>query len=81
MKGDHDPILLNGEFGALQRCGGRGRGVGWGGEAGQECMNPHSHLLELLLLLSQEVGPTWLRHLVHLFSQHDQQGSTGLSTH
>lgn len=48
---------------------------------GQECVNPHSHLLELLLLLSQEVGHTWLRYLVCLFSQHEHQDSTELSTY
>lgn len=30
VEGDHDPILLIGEFGALQGCRGRGRGVGEG---------------------------------------------------
>lgn len=38
---------------------------------GHVCVNPHSHLWELLLLLCQEVGQAWPRHLVGLFSQHE----------
>lgn len=51
-----------------------------GGKVGQECVNPYSHLVEQLLLLSQEAGHTWPRYLGHRFSQYDQQGSSGVST-
>lgn len=67
VRRDHVPVLLIGEFDGSQGC--RGRGVR-NGEGGQERVNLHSHPLELLLPLSQEVGQAWPRHLVGPFSQH-----------